>query len=364
VKNYIGVLGSSSLQSLFDKGFLCPDGGVYAVGNDTVDIGIKPDTAWLSDAPYASTGRGNPGTWGKPVDPTKVILQPGQTLLARSSVHLNLIDHYAFFSPRSRMARVGVEPTAHVAGFTEMNWAKGSGPISREVMVSITTRIPVKNLTEVPLFQMRVFSGDTRVKKQDLIEMLRSGHDLLIDPRNGSPLPREVQMRAISDEGSLITTLHLKEGQIVGFRLKRTKAVLDLSKEGQDWRKFFEPIYAKRDKEGFLYVDLKEGDYYLLITKEGLSLPKGYVASLEQLNARFISAVVHFAEYFGHMFKGAATLEVVPISRDIRVYEGSPVGAFRLEKVEPNTPEYMGFCRNQNHVPQHSPMLTMPKPGE
>lgn len=355
-----GVLGHSSLNTLFNKRFLFSNGGPYSVGNDTVDCGIDPSVAWISDEPFASTGVHPQDTWGKRVDPATVTLLPGQTLLAQSSVHLNLIEEYAFFSPRSGMARVGVEATAHVFGFSEMNWAKGSDAKSRMVMVSVTSRIPVKGITKVPLFQMRVFKRDTRLNKEQMVEILRSGHDLLINPRKGTPLTKELQMKAIDDTGSLITTVHLEEGCIVGFKLKKNKFVLDLSKKGQDWKKFFEPVYAKKDSNGLLYVDLYEGGYYLLITEEGLNLPRGYVASLEQLNARLISAVVHFAEYFGHSFKGAATLEVVPITHSIRVYKGSPIGAFRLERIEENSPVYGGFSVNQNLLPQLPPMVSMP----
>lgn len=358
---FSGVLGFSSLQELFNKNFLQSQGGPFQVGNDTVDCGISPTIAWISNGPYASNGVTNPSSFGSPVDPSNVVLLPGQTLLAPASVSLNLIEgYYAFFSPRSGMARVGVEATAHVSGFSEMNWAKGFESKSRKIMVSVTSRLPVKGLTKVPLFQMRVFTGDTRLNREQMVDIMRSSHNLLIDPRSGAPLSKERQMSAIDSTGALVTTVHLEEGKIVGFKLKKNKSVLDLSKKGQDWKKFFVPIYAKMDADGKLYVDLYQEEYYLLITEEGLNLPHGYVASLEQLNARLISAVVHFAEYFGHSFKGAATLEVVPITHSIRVYNGSPIGAFRLEKIEDDAPVYKGFSINQNLLPQLPPTVTMP----
>ncbi len=364
MENFVGVLGKNSLEGLFDKGFLSSNGGPYEIGPDTVDYGVQSSEAWISREPYASVGRFTPDLWGERVQLNGLVLKPGQTLVAPAAVNLNLLEGYAFMSPRSRMARVGVEPTTYVEGFTERDWAHSSTPLSRKLWMSVSSRIPVTGLDKVALAQMRLFTGDTRLGRKEMLNILRSGHRFLVDPVNGSELPMDRQERAIAQNGTLVTTLHLREGQLVGFRLKKKTPVLDLSATGQNWKEFFEPVYAKKDGNGDIYVDLLAGEYYLLITAEAINLPKGYVASLEQLDSRLIAAAVHFAEYFGHGFKGAATLEVVPIAaRSIRVYKGSPVGAFRLECVEANAPLYTGFSKGQNLVPQLPPMLTMYKPS-
>lgn len=359
MEKFVGVLGKNSLEELFAKGFLFSNGGPYQIGPDTVDYGIEPGEAWVSKEPYASVGAFTPGHWGKRVPLEGLVLKPGYTIVAPAALNLNLLDEYAFTSPRSRMARVGVEATTHVEGFTERNWAYSKAPLSRKLWMSITSRIAVSGIDRVSLAQMRLFTGDTRCNREQMLDILRSGHRLLIDPVNGVELPMDRQERAITQGGALVTTLHLREGQLVGFRLKKKTPVLDLLATGQNWKEFFEPVYAKKDGHGDIYVDLLAGEYYLLITAEAINLPKGYVAALEQLDSHFIPAAVHFAEYFGHGFKGAATLEVVPIAaHSIRVYKWSPVGAFRLECVEANAPLYSGFSKGQNLAPRLPPMFT------
>lgn len=353
-----GVYGQRRLRELFDRRFLTGH-GLHSIGSDTVDFGISETHAWIGDHPFAYDGEMKPESWGNKVDPKTVVLHPGQTLVAYATIGLDLVEGYAFFSPRSRMARVGVSATAHVQGFSQMNWAKSSGPLTRSVLVSVTSRVPVTGLTRAPLLQMRMYDSDTRVDKKEMLDMLRTGHNLLIHPRHGNPLVREIQVAAIADDGSLVTTLFLQDG-VVGYRLKKTRNVLDVSGSEQDWSKWFEPVYAQRDQRGKLFVDLREGGYYLLITWEGLNLPVGYVASLQQLDSRLVAAVVHFAEYFGHAFKGAATLEVVPISAPIRIYRGTPIGSFRLEKTDLDTPQYDGFSAGQHHRPQLPPMFSSP----
>lgn len=362
---FLGVLGKESIQTLFERGFLFSNGGPYEIGPDTVDCGLNPSRAWISNEFYASMGEFAPDKWGKRVDDlSSVVFRPGQTIVAELSVQLNLLSGYGFFSPRSRMARVGVETTVHVSGFRERDWAFSKVPLSRKVWASVTTRIPVSGIGRTALSQMRLFTGDSRLSREQMLGILGSGHRFLIDPVSGDALPIERQEKAIAHNGSLVTTLHLRKGKLVGFRLRKKTSVLDLTATGQPWKDFFEPIYAKKDGHGNLYVDLLSGEYYLLITAEGINLPKGCVASLEQLDNHHIAAAVQFAEYFGHAFRGAATLEVVPIAaHGIRVYQGSPVGAFRLEKVEETAPLYTGFSRGQNLVPQLPPMLTMYKPS-
>lgn len=358
-KPFIGVQGKDSLLALFESGFLVAN-GIHGVDNDTVDIGLLSE-GWISNEPFASTGDLNRVRHGKAVSLEKLVLRPGETLTAMAKVSLNLLPpYYAFFSPRSRMARVGVKPTVHVEGFSQMNWAYSNSGVSRKMLVSVTSRIPVTGLDKVPLFQMRVFSADTRVDYKSMMGIMSEGHDLLINPKNGKPIAREKQLKDIDRDGKLVSRLHLQKG-VTGFKLKKKTPVLDLSRTGQPWDDYFEPVFAKSDDTGKLFVDLSGAEYYLFITELGLNIPRGYVASLEQLDARLVEAVIHFAEYFGHMFKGAATLEVVPIASAIRVYQGTPVGAFRLERIDPSAPTYSGFSVNQHHLPQLPPMVTMPK---
>lgn len=366
--DFRGVLGKDSINALLEKGFLIHRGGRYQVGSDSLDCGVSTSLpAWVSDSPYSSTGTSPTETWcdswGSRVDIQKLTLKPKQTLLCSSSIDLNTVDGYLFYSSRSGMARSGITATAHVDGFSQMDWAMPEvpSPMSRRVMVSVTSRVPVRSLAAIPLFQARFFTGDTRVDKKGLVEILRSGHNLLIDPTTEVALPKERQLRQCDDNGRLITTLHLEEGSIVGFRLKKNTKVLDLAKKGQDWKSFFQAIYAQRDVDGRLFVELQEGEYYLFITNEALNLPQGYVASLQQLDSRLVNAAVHFAEYFGHMFRGAATLEVYPLSYSVRLYQGSPIGAFQLEKIEPDTPPYTGFARMQRRIPQLPNIFSMPK---
>ncbi|MDB5259820.1 MAG: hypothetical protein JWN37_51 [Candidatus Nomurabacteria bacterium] len=358
-KPFCGVLGRDALRMLLDEGFLVKTGGLVEVKNETIDIGLSQPVR-LANKPFASTGYPDMNMFGEEVGLDGLILRPGHTVLAQAAVRLNLLEPFHVgFSSRSGMARIGLESTAHVDGFGEMNCAYSRDGLSRRVIISAISRIPVTGLGKESLLQMRISRKDARLGREEVLKILVSGHNLFIDPRTGKPLEKELQLRRVTPDGRLLATLHLQEG-LCGFKLRKDAKVLDLSLRGQKWEDFFEPVYANRGGDGRLYVDLRETGYYLFITREGLNLREGLCASLKQLDSSLFRGAIHFAEYFGHGFQGGATLEMVTLSSDVRAYEGSFVASFGLDRVDPDAPIYEGFSANQNLIPQLPPMVTMP----
>jgi dCTP deaminase len=123
------------------------------------------------------------------------------------------------------------------------------------------------------------------------------------------------------------------EGSVVAYRGKKTNTPIDLACVGAyNIEEFWQPFDA-RNLRGNLV--LKPGEFYLLASKERVSVPPDYAAEMESYDASIGEFTVHYAGFFDPGFgygesgeiKGTkAVLEVRAHEMPILLQDGLEIG--------------------------------------
>jgi deoxycytidine triphosphate deaminase len=260
-------------------------------------------------------------------------LIPGHEYLMKATVNANFPPGmYAYKNAKSTSGRnfLMVRTITDRHGWFDTLDKRNQG-FTGEVWLSVQPLGYGVHLTQDECYnQMRVFDGDTRLKNDDLNQLLAK-QDLFFR-RDGTPY-KQSELSLFSNDGTLFCTLHAPGKKLVGFRLKRTKKVLDLTARNVDPSDFWEPLYAEEaipgdPESGF--VHLRAGDMYLLSTHEMFKVPDNMCAELRALDPRLGMFFSHFAGFFDNGFFGTATLEVLA-PFDMVLRHGDPVARFELE---------------------------------
>lgn len=185
------------------------------------------------------------------------------------------------------------------------------------------------------LNQLRLFSGDARLSELEH-EMLFKNFSLLRS-RDGTKLEAS---KHIDDKG-VVMTVDLTSSEIVAYRAKTPWRTLDLTTgEKFSGEEFFEAI--KRPVNGELV--LNPGEFYLLATKERITIPPPYAAEMVQYDATIGNLFTHFAGFFDPGFGwrqegdtsvrgNVAVLEVEVHSSATVLRDGQPICIMAYEKM-------------------------------
>ena len=139
------------------------------------------------------------------------------------------------------------------------------------------------------------------------------------------------------EKGYMILTLDcVGIDDVVGYRALHCKEPLPIGGvQCADWKKYFEPIKTKK------YLRLKKHEYYLLSTKDMISIPPDYAAEVQAVGVQYGDNRWHFAGFidngFGFsqenpLFGNTITLEVLA-NEEMRFKDGQPVANLLFEKV-------------------------------
>ena len=91
---------------------------------------------------------------------------------------------------------------------------------------------------------------------------------------------------------------------LIGYRAKRHTGVIDVDRVGAyDVEEFWEPLLVTPQKRLILDPD----EFYILASKESVSVPPAYAAEMEPFNALMGEFRVHYAGFFDPGFGMAAT---------------------------------------------------------
>ena len=200
------------------------------------------------------------------------------------------------------------------------------------------------------LNQLRLFYGDGRLNVIEH-EMAFAKYNLL-RARDGSALPGADR---ITPDGVLMT-VDLSSNEIIAYRSKNHWRAVDLSQlKSANPNDYFEAIHRPANDE----LVLKPGEFYLLGTKERISIPPCYAAEMVQYNATIGNLFTHFAGFFDPGFgwradgdtsiKGnVAVLEVEVHSSSTVLRDGQPICIMAYEKMlrEPETMYGSGINSN------------------
>jgi dCTP deaminase len=206
---------------------------------------------------------------------------------------------------------------------------------SGDLYVEIVPRtFPIVVQAGAKLNQLRFFRGHPQSDDEQLRKLAQKRQ--LVYYENGDaplkPFIREGLRVSVLLEGD-------KEESIVAYRARKQAAPIDLAKVGSyDVAEFWEPI-PSRGCEG---VVLNPGDFYLMASKERISVPPDYAAEMEPYDPSIGEFTVHYAGFFdpgfgygtsGEIRGTKAVLEVRAHEVPILLENGQTIGRLMYHKM-------------------------------
>jgi dCTP deaminase len=153
-----------------------------------------------------------------------------------------------------------------------------------------------------------------------------------------TPLVDAGEAQADIDQGIAVTVgLSAKAGTPVGWRARRHSDLIDLARiDCYDPDEFWEPVFP--DRRGT--VVLNPGDFYILASKEAVTVPPDHAAEMRPYDTRVGEFRVHYAGFFDPGFGfgagGAgsrAVLEIRPFEVPFALRDGQLVGRLVYERL-------------------------------
>jgi dCTP deaminase len=203
-----------------------------------------------------------------------------------------------------------------------------SGPLYAEIS---PRTFGVKVRTGTRLSQLRLRRGRTATSDAALRRL--HARDPLFE-QNG-------QGAATIERGKLSISIDLAGHPatgLVGFKAKRDAGVIDYDRiAAYDPLDFWEPIYARQHD----FIVLNLDDFYILASKEAVSVPPDYAAEMVPYDTEVGEFRVHYAGFFdpgfGHREQGGsgsrAVLEVRPHEVPFMVEDSQIVGRLAYERL-------------------------------
>ncbi len=280
------------------------------------------------------------------------LLLKGQTYLI-PSVDIDLPEDMEItLSPKSSIGRVDLLVRAifdHV-GYYDMIPAGAKGRVWLEVTPQ-SFNIRLKE--NLPVNQMKFF------KVGDYSDLCLEDEPLLYD-FNGKLVKSQIYNR-----DNLVFALNVPKNEIIGYVSRPTNNIIDLSKVGElEPEKFFTPIYASQvDTHG--KITLEKDHFYILCTKECVSIPNHYSAEMIPIANILGDLRVHYAGFFdpgfgyrpdGETNGNAGVLEIRPYET-LTVYDGQPICLMEFFENIGTPKKLYGFAGN-NYGIQKGPRLS------
>ncbi|MFO8028619.1 MAG: 2'-deoxycytidine 5'-triphosphate deaminase [Cyclonatronaceae bacterium] len=202
-------------------------------------------------------------------------------------------------NPKSSTGRLDIFTrliTDHSHRFEEI----APGYQGRLYLEVVPKSFPVRIRTGQRLNQLRIRHGHARLSDQDLL------HTHLKDPilfdERGEPLP--LDDLNVKDGLFMRVSLHGKEGEIVGYKAKKHRDLIDLEKTGH-YRvgAFWDPIYAQKDD----YLILEPEAFYIFASRERCRIPEHLAAEMVPYDTGSGELRTHYAGFFDSGFGGKVT---------------------------------------------------------
>jgi dCTP deaminase len=218
------------------------------------------------------------------------LLSPGNVYIARATESLALpSDLEAKANPKSTTGRLDVFTRL----LTERQQIFESVPkgYSGELYVEIFPRtFPVIVRAGAKLNQLRFYRGNPKIDDEQVRKLAQKRPLVYENGGDASkPMIRDGLRISIDLSGGA-------EGSVVAYKGKQTATPIDLARvAAYDVEEFWQPFYA-RDLRGGLV--LKPGEFYLLASKERVSVPIDYAAEMESYDPSIGEFTVHYAGFF------------------------------------------------------------------
>ena len=220
-----------------------------------------------------------------------------------------------------------------------------SGKLYLEV---VPKSFPIRIRTGQRLNQLRISNGMIRLSDQDILRT--HVRDSILFYENGDPIPSDqLKLR----EGLFMSVnLQGKEGQVIGYKAKKHRDLIDLDKTNHyKVSDFWDPIYAKGEDS----IILEPEAFYIFASKERCRIPVNLAAEMVPYDTGSGELRTHYAGFFDSGFGGTvedrgarAVLEVRSHDVPFLIEDGQTF--FRMI-FEPNTeiPEFIYGKKISSH---------------
>lgn len=242
-------------------------------------------------------------------------------------------------NPKSTTGRLDIFTrviTDHSHRFEEIR----SGYKGKLYLEVVPKSFPVKVRTGQRLNQLRIRHGHTVLSDQDILRM--HGSDPLLFSGAGDVL--DLNQIKVNNGLFMSVNLHAPEGEIVGYKAKKHRDLIDLDNINYyEVGEFWEPIYSKPND----HLILEPEAFYIFASKERCRIPEHLAAEMIAYDTGSGELRTHYAGFFDSGFggrvedKGArAVLEVRSHDVPFLIEDGQ---TFCSMKFEPNTevPEFV-----------------------
>ncbi len=221
-----------------------------------------------------------------------------------------------------------------------------------KLYVMVTPRSwAVRVTTGLALNQARFLVGDNRLTDLEL-DMTHQRIGLIYDHR-GDKLPSEM------DKGVLLSAD--LSGAVAGFRARDNERFLDLTGGTRHKaEEYWEPVLAERGE-----VCLRQGEFYIMVTKEFLRVPPGFAVEMVAYDIQSGEYRSHYAGFFdpgfgygesGEILGTPAVLEVDP-HEDVIMRHGQPICKMVYEHMVKAPDRLYGGELSSNYQNQRGPQL-------
>ena len=277
-------------------------------------------------------------------------------------------NQFGTVSPKSSIGRIDLMVRSIFDDCGMYDTINGAGEIWMEVTPrSFNVRVyKFQALAQLMIYETREMTAQDEVHFPKLSTDLSLSFDAL-----GNRLPLKVHRGVLVLSLSVAPNYDIAENNsmstndqtrgFVGYEALSTSAVLDLKKtafyEGND---FFRPIFCNADKS----VTLEKDRFYILSTKERVSIPNNLCAEMIPFSHNLGELRVHYAGFFDPGFgfgaegeiKGAcAVLEVRP-HETCRVFDGQSICLMEFFHTSCKPEKPYGFVGN-HYQSQSGPRL-------
>lgn len=266
---------------------------------------------------------------------------------------------YAITNNKSSSGRINLQTRLLVDGTARFDTVPRG--YQGEIWLEITPKsFPVKLNHGERLNQMRFMTADTRLTSQEHFALLDRS-ELLCD-LSGNALKADM---SLVDYNGIAMSVDLSSEDIVGYKCSPTACrVLDYARRDLNALDFFEPIHRPKNRQ---YV-MKQGDFYIFVTKEGLRVPGNYAVEMEAYDPTKGEFRSHYAGFFdpgfGHGLNGEvrgtpAVLEIFTHDNDFVLRDGQPICKMVYSKLAAPALTLYGDPRlASNYYKQQGPRLS------
>lgn len=236
-------------------------------------------------------------------------------------------------NPKSTTGRLDIF-TRVITDYTHRFEEIRSGYQGKLYLEVVPKSFPIRVRTGQRLNQLRIRHGYTVLSDQDILRTHSS--DPLLFKEDGAAL--SLDDIKVSNGLFMSVNLHGEQGQIVGYKAKKHRDLIDLENINYyQISDFWDPIYAQQDD----HLILEPEAFYIFASKERCRIPEHLAAEMIAYDTGSGELRTHYAGFFDSGFGGSvkdkgarAVLEVRSHDVPFLIEDGQ---TFCSMKFEPNT---------------------------